>query len=153
MKAQNRKEIFLKALANGEEPNIKPLTREEELLAKQAKRESESAGGGGAFVVNFTWDNVAKTYVADTDLQTVITTVKNKCSVVGYVEISNVVMAIASLVSIRESEYGNNAVFECLMTDPNHSGEEMYISVTKIIMDNAGTHTIMYNIASAELPS
>lgn len=48
MKAQNRKEIFLKALANGKEPNIKPLTREEVLLAKQAKRESESTGGGGA---------------------------------------------------------------------------------------------------------
>ena len=46
MKAQNRKEIFLKALANGEEPKIKPLTREEALLKKQAKRESESSGGG-----------------------------------------------------------------------------------------------------------
>lgn len=34
MKAQNRKEIFLKALANGEEPKIKPLTREEALLKK-----------------------------------------------------------------------------------------------------------------------
>ena len=45
MKAQNRKEIFLKALANGEEPKIKPLTREEVFLAKQAKRESESTGG------------------------------------------------------------------------------------------------------------
>lgn len=45
MKAKNRKEIFLKALANGEEPNIKPLTREEILLKKQAERESESTGG------------------------------------------------------------------------------------------------------------
>lgn len=55
MKTQNRKEIFLKALANGEEPNIKPLTREELLLKKQAERESASggaSGGGGAFVVN-----------------------------------------------------------------------------------------------------
>ena len=46
MKEQNRKEIFLKALANGEEPKIKPLTREEVLLKKQAKRESESSSGG-----------------------------------------------------------------------------------------------------------
>ena len=50
MKTQNRKEIFLRALANGEEANIKPLTREEMLLKKQAER--ESASGGGAFVVN-----------------------------------------------------------------------------------------------------
>lgn len=51
MKTQNRKEIFLKALANGEEANIKPLTREEVLLKKQAER--ESAGGGASH-----WDDI-----------------------------------------------------------------------------------------------
>lgn len=53
MKAQNRKEIFLKALANGEEPSIKPLTREELLLKKQAERESVSGGGGTPH-----WDDI-----------------------------------------------------------------------------------------------
>lgn len=41
MKAKNREEIFLKALSDGEEPEIKALTRKEILLKKQAKRESQ----------------------------------------------------------------------------------------------------------------
>lgn len=61
MKARNRKEILLKALANGEEVNIKPLTREEILLKKQSKRESEGPHwndieGKPFGGYKFTWD-------------------------------------------------------------------------------------------------
>lgn len=66
MKTQNRKEIFLKALANGEEANIKPLTREEVLLKKQAQRESASGGGGGGItIVNLTVDYDANVATCD----------------------------------------------------------------------------------------
>lgn len=47
MKPVNRKEIFMTALAKGEEVGIEPVTREEMLLAEQAKREAGSSGGGG----------------------------------------------------------------------------------------------------------
>lgn len=50
MKPVNRKEIFMTALAKGEEVGIEPVTREEMLLAEQAKREAGSSGGGGGGV-------------------------------------------------------------------------------------------------------
>jgi hypothetical protein len=82
MKTQNREEIFLKALANGKEPNIKPLTRKEILLKKQAER--ESASGGGAFVVNFYTEDM-QTCTADKTLDEVCEAVKNDMVVIGNV--------------------------------------------------------------------
>ena len=46
MKHMTRKEIFMAALAKGVKAPIKPLTREEQLLAAHAER--EASGGGGA---------------------------------------------------------------------------------------------------------
>lgn len=61
MKTQNREEIFLKALADGKEPEIKPLTRKEILLKGQSKRESEGPHwddleGKPFGGYKFTWD-------------------------------------------------------------------------------------------------
>lgn len=47
MKHMTRKEIFMAALAKGENPPIKPLTREEHLMAAHAKREASGGGGTG----------------------------------------------------------------------------------------------------------
>lgn len=40
-----RKEIFEEAIARGEVPTIKPLTRQEIIMAKEARRESQEPGG------------------------------------------------------------------------------------------------------------
>lgn len=60
MKALNRKEFFLESLANGEESKIKPLTRKEILLKKQAERESESSGTGGLGIPTYTKDEMTQ---------------------------------------------------------------------------------------------
>ena len=56
MKHMTRKEIFMAALAKGEEAPIKPLTREEQLLAAHAKREASGGGTGGGGVTS--WNNL-----------------------------------------------------------------------------------------------
>lgn len=45
MKPITRKEIFENAIAHGEKAPIKPMTRKEIIMAKEAKRESKSTGG------------------------------------------------------------------------------------------------------------
>lgn len=45
MKPITRKEIFENAIAHGEKAPIKPMTRKEIIMAKEAKRESKSPGG------------------------------------------------------------------------------------------------------------
>lgn len=47
MKPVTRQEIFENAVAEGKTPNIKPLTREEIVLAKHARREASGGGSGG----------------------------------------------------------------------------------------------------------
>ena len=54
MKHMTRKEIFMAALAKGVKAPIKPLTREEQLLAAHAER--EASGGGGYGDVTGTFD-------------------------------------------------------------------------------------------------
>lgn len=56
MKPLNRKEIFLEALAKGEQAKTIPLTREEKLLAEQSKRES-SAGIKTAIIKSSNYDD------------------------------------------------------------------------------------------------
>jgi hypothetical protein len=46
MEPVTRKEVFMKALAEGVEAPIEPITREEMYLAEQAKREAAGSGGG-----------------------------------------------------------------------------------------------------------
>lgn len=46
VKPLTRKEIFEEAIARGKAPTIKPLTRQEMIMAKEARRESQETGGG-----------------------------------------------------------------------------------------------------------
>lgn len=78
MKPVTRREIFENAVAEGKDPGIKPLTREEAILAKHAKREA-SGGSGGVTSWNdipdrpfgeriFTLNYVASGYTPNTEL-------------------------------------------------------------------------------------
>ena len=49
-KPLTRKEIFEEAIAKAEVPKIKPLTRQEIIMVKEAKREASGGGGTGGGV-------------------------------------------------------------------------------------------------------
>ena len=65
---KNRREIFLKAIATGSESPVKPLTREEILLAEHARREASGgtggSSGGNAGVLHFV---ITQGYNGETD--------------------------------------------------------------------------------------
>lgn len=71
MKPITRKEIFENAIAQGKKPPIKPLTREEIIMAKEAERESSGgSSGGGAYA---TVDNKILRFDGNTEGRTVVT--------------------------------------------------------------------------------
>ena len=53
MKHMTRREVFMNAVAKGEEAPIEPLTREEVLLAEHAKREASGGSGGSGGVTSW----------------------------------------------------------------------------------------------------
>lgn len=57
MKPLTREEIFKKAIAEGKEAPIKPITREEHLMAEHAKREASGGGSGGGLTTFYVYDD------------------------------------------------------------------------------------------------
>ena len=93
----NRREVFLNAIATGRECSLEPVTREEILLAGHARREANGGSGGGSvstggstgsgvfvFAPNFVYDEELEYSVyrvKDEDRVAVINAVKNMCRI------------------------------------------------------------------------
>ena len=93
MKHMTRKEIFMAALAKGEEAPIEPLTREEQLLAAHARREANGSSGGssggaskplGGNGVAYVRGNMLSEPISEEDTEKVVDAYKSGKSVYMY---------------------------------------------------------------------